>query len=130
MKNKVRILILEDTQKKREEILEIFKKDCCLIDSVDNINSCLEYLSSTFYDLVILDMKIPRRQGEDAIDYGGEEVLNDLYSNNSYKMPGRIIALTRYEDLKEKLQQNYAEISVIRYCNPPENSDCLKRENS
>ncbi|WGQ14521.1 response regulator [Sphingobacterium faecium] len=112
---KIKILVLEDSEHKKSAIESIISTDDVDPTYCTNIIDCENSLADLKYDLLILDMKIPRREGEESISKGGIEVLDKLYLDDELNMPTRIIALTRYDDLQSLLNEKYGEIAVLKY---------------
>ncbi|NOS83653.1 MAG: hypothetical protein HOP31_00805 [Ignavibacteria bacterium] len=101
--NMIKILIVDDSDlkirnilKSIEDIIDIHKISCDV--SSDRINA-LRLLKINQYDLMILDIRLPNRFGEDSIENGGLKLLNELEANKKYFLPFHIIGLTGYEDV-------------------------------
>ncbi len=83
------ILIIDDdiplTKVLREE-LSLVGYD---VEVINNSNEVLNRLSNEFYDLILLDLKMP--------EVDGFEILKELKAKN---YPGKIIVMTAYADVE------------------------------
>ena len=59
----MRILIVEDEQQLSEALGAILEKHNYTVDRVFNGEDGLDYILSNIYDLVILDIMLPKRDG-------------------------------------------------------------------
>jgi nucleoside phosphorylase/CheY-like chemotaxis protein len=102
----IRILIVEDSADKLREIVKEILKDSRLsennIEFSNNSKDAKKKLASERFDLLILDMNLPKTMGTDALHLEGVEVLNFIKNNNRAIPPGYIVGLTAYaEELKD-----------------------------
>ncbi len=63
----MRILIAEDEKDLQEIIVKRLKKEGYGVDGCDNGEDALYYLESTTYDLAILDIMMPKKNGIDVV---------------------------------------------------------------
>lgn len=98
----LKILIVEDNHEKRR----IIAKTALSVDGIDG--ESLEYASDvvsakkaikrTRFDLVILDINLPRT-AESAVEVGaGIDVLKFIRNNNSAKPPAYLVGMTAFDD--------------------------------
>lgn len=113
------ILIIDDSEIKVVKIKEAITRAGheSLITLARDQNEARRKLHDEKYDLVILDMQLPVIWGEtDPESQGGENILSDLFTmSEDYKMPTSIIALTEYEFLQNKIQDEYPDVAAIRF---------------
>ena len=111
------ILIIEDEESKTKSIMDF-------IHSVENrvtlaIVGCqidaLSILEKTKFDLIILDMCLPLRVGDELDESGGEKILDELDINDEYIRPSLIVALTQFDDLQEEIRNKFPELGAIKY---------------
>lgn len=98
------ILIIDDDPIKlgriKEIILDPTLVEVAIIHEAYNIADGISLLSSTQFDLLLLDLNIPLRDGEIPKHNAGVKVLTELRRNNRLIKPSNIIGLTSYEELK------------------------------
>lgn len=82
----------------------------------------LQQLALVRFDLLLLDINIPRRLGEPVRRGAGLEVLAEFDRNLSLNRPGQIVGITAYEDLANEFGAAFTRDlwSVVLYS---ENSD-------
>lgn len=87
----------------------------CIADAV-------QALRETAFDLMLLDINIPRRLGEQAIRGGGIQVLREIDRDDRLHRPRYIVGLTAYEDIVEEFGGTFDDQlwSLVHYS---ENSD-------
>lgn len=117
----MKILIVEDNDIKRNEIIELLcnanialKKD---FKECKSINSAKETLRKEKFDVLLLDLNLPIRDGSESIPKKGLELLKDFKYDVRYSQPKEIISITAYEEelaeVKEEFEQNL--IHIIHY---------------
>ncbi|CAI1074197.1 response regulator [Serratia quinivorans] len=115
----INILIIEDDENKLKSILHVVN---CKADkepnyeTVDNVQSALEKIRLYQYDIIILDLNLPLRKGENARENGGSSILYRLNSPE-YCTPKYLIALTQYTNLAEKYGHDFSrnDINIYNY---------------
>lgn len=112
------ILLVEDSEYKIEKVRnfinQVAPKSKILV-AKDQI-AAQKYLLQEKFDLMLLDMQLPNRFGEGELDAdGGENILRELEINDNYKQPDKIVALTEFENLKEKFNHNFDNFSSIKF---------------
>ena len=89
----MKILIAEDDQRLRKNIVHIIQKEFHHVDAVDNGQDALEYIQFDDYDLVILDWMMPKLSGIEVC----QEVRNRGFS-------GGVVMLTAKDDSTDIIQ--------------------------
>jgi len=88
----------------------------------------LTTLKSQHFDLMLLDVNLPRRLGEQPQRGGGAELLKETHrlsddgGKNSIFRPHYIVGLTAYDDIIEEFGDSFGDLlwTIVRYV---ENSD-------
>lgn len=88
----MRILLIEDEASLVEALIEILKKNKYLIDAVYNGNDGLEFALSGIYDIILLDIMLPKINGLD--------LLRELRKNH---IPTPVILLTAKSEVEDKI---------------------------
>jgi nucleoside phosphorylase len=98
----LKILIIEDEQAKKRLLAEaIGSVRVDLVDSItfaDNVRDAKRELSRCRFDLVVLDLNIPRVASEQVAAGAGLEVLSFIRTNKRAIAPGYVIGLTAYDE--------------------------------
>jgi len=100
----ISILIVDDDMNKISSIISTIKinyKDQIEIKQASNVQEALEILQNNDLHLLITDLFMPLRQGEDPTEKGGEILLREIYkSKNKASTPIYIVGLTQFEEVK------------------------------
>jgi nucleoside phosphorylase/CheY-like chemotaxis protein len=107
------ILILDDLDSKVSRIEEVLSR----YDEIPNQSwqVCTNSrdakiaLRQTEYDLLILDIQIPIRQGETPQLEGGVDLLREIHTRSGYKKPTCIIGLTEHPELIDKVDHAFSD---------------------
>ncbi len=109
----IEILIMDDSNEKIESlknvILPIFQNGEILIEVANSLVEGRTKMQDKTYDLLILDMVMPEHDGEDSSQTAGADYLNEIYENQSIKVPVQIIGLTEYEEKFAKQQKDFKD---------------------
>ncbi|NBB81727.1 MAG: response regulator [Verrucomicrobia bacterium] len=99
------ILVVDDSPEKvariRKIIYEFDELDKNRVVVCGSLLDAKQNLVKTRFDLVILDIQIPNREGEDPVAVGGVNLLREIHSRNRYKKPEWIVGLTEFPDKLE-----------------------------
>jgi nucleoside phosphorylase len=102
----IRILVLDDNKEKTKRILELIRTIPEIVptnvsvaqDLIQARDLCRQYL----YDLLVLDLRLPNRIGDEPDDMAGCEFIKELNTSTTLLRPYHIIGLTAYEEVLEK----------------------------
>ncbi|MDP1800841.1 MAG: response regulator [Bacteroidota bacterium] len=100
----IKVLVIEDNPDKTKVVRNLLDKNKG-IERYDVANDSLEarrLLELNFYDLLILDLKIPKRFGDDPLPENSINLLDELNKGGRLIRPSHIIGLTEFDKLKEK----------------------------
>jgi nucleoside phosphorylase/CheY-like chemotaxis protein len=107
----ISILIVDDNSEKVKalikcliEIPEIQKVD--IITASDG-NTGKKYLREKYFDLLILDLSLPERFGDDPEMNGGIKFLDEIELDEEVLLPFHIIGITAFSDLIAKFQNDF-----------------------
>lgn len=108
----LRVLVVEDDNIKYGRIHHALERAGVLGSEISHAITAaqaLENLEELNYDLMLLDINIPRRLGEKPIRGGGLKVLSDLRRDPKYRPPRYIVGLTAYEDVIQEFGESFAD---------------------
>lgn len=116
MKN--RILLVEDDDIKREQIISVlrFINDKCIIDSSGALNSGLNQLSENEYELVVLDMSLPvfeKGYSKRFDTLAGISFLDEMKRINNLTP---VIILTQYSTFSDDNCNEYSLNGIKNHC--------------
>ena len=107
------ILIMDDSGTKvealRHVITNLLPHGEVKIDTAPNIYKGRLQMQATQYDLLILDMVMPHHEDEEQSHTAGAEYLDEIYQNESIKVPLQVIGLTEYEEEFTQQQQDFRD---------------------
>jgi CheY-like chemotaxis protein len=108
---KVLVVVVDDAPEKVRDIVSLLVAIPGIsADSIVVVESGIdarEKLSGTMFDLLILDIKLPLRKGEDPDRKGGMNLLTEITLSPRFKSPPHVIALTGFEDLRKEFQAKF-----------------------
>ncbi|WP_116128449.1 response regulator [Lewinella sp. IMCC34183] len=98
----MRILIVDDSGEKIANIAKIIRNinQEFTIETCQDRVSCLKLLIEQGFDLLILDLQLPKISGLDPEDEGGALIVKEIYRKEIYHLPRYIVAVTQYTGLK------------------------------
>jgi nucleoside phosphorylase len=105
------ILIVEDDTAKLGKIhlaLIQYGVDAEHIVHTLTLSEAAEQLRCRRFDLMLLDINIPRRLGEKAMRGGGLMLLAQLKRDNGMIPPGQVVGITAYDDVIEEFGEEFA----------------------
>ena len=102
----MKVLLLDDENTKATKVKTILREKCGLkdedIDIVTSLNDAAAKMNLVIYDLLIADMCVPEKFGQEPLENGGVELVKLIANDKRLKAPRNIIVLTAYRELKEK----------------------------
>src|ERR1700753_3596387 len=69
----------------------------------------LSRLQETRFDLMLLDVNLPRRLGEQPVRGGGIEVLREIARNSEYHPPRYVVGVTAFQDAVEEFGSEFED---------------------
>lgn len=115
----MKVLIVEDDSSKVNEISKILREfeEVLEDDVVLDIQKATEKLKIKKYDLLILDVNLPNRMGENPVEGNGTKFLETVKSSNKFFEPDYVVGLTAFEEelisSDTVFRSNFSEL--IRY---------------
>jgi nucleoside phosphorylase/CheY-like chemotaxis protein len=107
----MKVLVVDDTPEKITDIVGLFEAIPGIAASsivvCDSGIDAREKLSETMFDLLVLDIKLPLRKGEDPDRKGGMNLLTEITLSPRFKSPPHVVALTGFEDLRKEFNAKF-----------------------
>ena len=107
----IKILVVDDNIEKISDIGKIIDefKDIKSesISTVTNLNDARRSLCNEKYDLLILDMNIPPKIGDEPKNNAGLDLVRDINNLQRINKPSNIVGLTAHEELKELYEKDF-----------------------
>lgn len=108
----MKILIVEDDARKYGKI-----KECAIACGVSEgdifhkvtASEAVTFLKGERVDLLLLDVNIPRRNGEGSERGAGLGILRELHRDETLNRPGYVVGVTAYEDAIEEFGPEFEE---------------------
>lgn len=96
----MKVLIVDDSTSKLAEITSLISSvsESFEIESCEDCIGCLIKLKNK-YDLIIIDLFLPLRPGEDPVTNGGQHIIEQITRDKNLKPPTYILGLTQYDEL-------------------------------
>jgi len=109
----VKILIADDNHLKIKDLREVLSHIPEIsfenYDIATDLISAKRYLSVSHYDLLILDLNIPERAGDDPLPENGINFLEEIKRSQRLLKPFHIIGLTAYEKYKSQFESVFID---------------------
>src|SRR5689334_3626502 len=97
------ILIVEDSDTKAAEVEKTLRRtvthDGLKIERARTFIGATRKLQAETFDLLVLDLVLPIREGEEAVVHGGKQVLSEILEGSDCRHPSHIICLTAFEEV-------------------------------
>ena len=107
------ILIIEDSLEKFEAIKTTIKEiNVNIGNKIQHAQSIIEakiFLEKVLFDILVIDLVIPLRAGEEANPENCCQLLEEIETSPFLKSPLSIIGLTQYDDLNPKFSDFFEE---------------------
>lgn len=120
----MKILFVDDESKKLKRLYSAISQIDGIspedLDSVLDLNSAKERLVNTFYDLVIMDLKISEclaEYQENESEIAGLEFIDEILETDAIKTPQEIVILTEHDELQKKCMElgKDFDFQVLKY---------------
>jgi CheY-like chemotaxis protein len=120
----INILIVDDDTKRQNKLILSIQKmeDIQFLNIVacTNANEAMVSLKSTSFDLMILDVVIPKRSDDKTpSSINGIKLLTDMHKKNIYLTPNKIIGITSFTDdlydYRDAFQENTSVVLNAQY---------------
>jgi nucleoside phosphorylase/CheY-like chemotaxis protein len=98
----LKVLVVEDNNEKYNRVHAVLEQAGLSTDDITHSIAAapaFEHLRQTQFDLMLLDVNIPRRLGETTQRGGGLELLRELGRETELRRPTYIVGLTAFEDV-------------------------------
>ncbi len=118
------ILIVDDSIDKIAKIVSVIEQVSSdfFIDSVNDSHRAQLKLRSTKYDLLIVDLLLPIRVGEEPLPNGGELLIKEIKRKEILIPPSLIVGITQHEEY----ESNFSSIWKLLIYNKGNWDDDLK----
>lgn len=117
----ISILIVDDSTSKSEKIVaaiyQILEPPDVAIDRAFDAHDAGRRMLLNTYDLLVLDLFVPLRAGEEARRDGGVLLLRQMSRQREWKTPRHILGLTAYQDLAAESEPAFKRdlLHVVSY---------------
>ncbi|MBX2901165.1 MAG: hypothetical protein KF775_16035 [Cyclobacteriaceae bacterium] len=116
----MRILIVDDSNDKIVSIVSLIQSisNNFIIESAVDIIGAQRKLIEAKYDLLITDLLLPSREGEEKDSNGGHNLVREVERNSRLKSPNYIIGITQYEEYID----SFSKVWRVVHFSPASNS--------
>lgn len=96
----INVLIVDDSNDKIAKVVSTIRSlsETIHVDFVIDSISAQKYLSEKKYDLLILDISLPLREGEKPGPEVGKNLLSEINRKKNFNSPNYILGLTQHDD--------------------------------
>lgn len=122
----IRILVVDDNTERQSSIVRVIKNAIGGIEGVEiktasYVIDVKNILSKTTIDIMILDICLPLRPGDNLQRDAGIKLLNDINGSTRYTYPRYVIALSEHEELTKEFSLDAGIIHTSIYYNAMSN---------
>ncbi|TAL39502.1 MAG: hypothetical protein EPN97_02250 [Alphaproteobacteria bacterium] len=118
----ITVLILEDNDYKLKKISELLVSQHIPTQFVKMVRTVYDAecaLIENLFDLLILDINVPLRQGEDTRRHGGLTLLRNIKRKGTqFNVPDHIVGITAYQDIKDEVLPSFDGQWHVLYFDP------------
>jgi nucleoside phosphorylase len=113
------VLLVEDNDSKSFQIEEALREaiPSVRIDRAKSFRSAVRFLEAKAFDLLVLDLMLPIRDGDKPTEQGGKDVLLEIMEGQGCRKPSHIICATAFEEMANSFQTEAARklVHVVTY---------------
>lgn len=126
--SKVKVLIVEDDSQKCSNISDAiadFFGDA-VIDRAETLAESTSRIYQNSYDLIVVDLLLPRRKGDHPTDIS-DEIIEHLAESELNKLT-TTIAISKFEDVVDKRRDDFVRAGILLICYGDDNAwlECLR----
>jgi len=118
-------LVVEDKTEKLRSIAQVLENSGSDVDRASSRSSAVSMLQDSSYDLLAVDIALPRSASDTPDRRGGLELMRSIEEHETVYTPGHIIGITAYTDIIEDFEDRFSR-DGIRLIKCDENSDIWK----
>lgn len=126
----MKILIVDDDTARAGQLAEfLIQGGFCERGEIDNATdglSARDALGSRIYDLLILDVVLPFREGDDETERTAVDLLREISDTSNLNKPAHIIGLTAYEAAERQVAPVFFSRSWVLVRQSQMNDDWLR----
>lgn len=115
----ISILLVDDNQHKISNIRKYLERypEISLIETATNIVSAKRMLVTNHFDLLMLDLGLPLRDGDDPLPQNGIDFLQEINRSERLLRPSHILGVTAFDEYIEQFKDIYEEElwTLIKY---------------
>ncbi|WP_025764626.1 phosphorylase family protein [Dyadobacter tibetensis] len=107
----INVLVVDDNQHKIRAVRRLLEiiPEVKIFETATNVTSAKQYLVNNHYDLLILDLSLPTRDGDDPFPQNGVNFLNEINRNPRFKKPFHIIGFSEFDDFIETFKGDFSD---------------------
>jgi adenosylhomocysteine nucleosidase len=126
---RVSVLIIEDEAQKREQIcaeVERFFGEDVTFEHSETFGEATQKIYGNKYDLIVIDLLLPRRDGDDPVDVS-DEMIDHLVNSEANRLT-TVVAISQFEQVVDQRRGEFAKagIFLIDYTKADEWRSCLR----
>lgn len=111
----INVLIIEDTKAKRDQIADeikaYFNGDALNFSFAESVQTAVKCIFERTYDVIVTDLLIPRRAGEQAVDVS-EDILEHI-RDSAANSKAAVVAISQFSHLVEERRRRFVEAGII-----------------
>lgn len=112
----MKVLLVEDSEEKAGQVEVVLRNATpdrgIEIERAKSFRGAIAKLEAETYDLLLLDLVMPTRDGEAPSDKAGRQVLSEVLDGSGCRPPSHIICLTAFEEIATALRDD-AERNLV-----------------
>lgn len=113
------VLLIEDNDEKAAKVTSVLNSaaNSPHIVRAKSFRSGIRELEAHLFDLLVLDMVLPVRDGEEAVTDGGAKVISEIDDGSFCNRPAHIVCLTAYESIIDSFKNEASKrlVHIVLY---------------
>ncbi|MQU24326.1 response regulator [Pseudomonas helleri] len=117
----MKVILIDDNEKRAELLCSWMASIGVLVENitvVDNTTEARFLISRNYYDVLLLDVVLPKRKKDKALWSNGIELLRYISASTRVKTPEKIVGITAYsEDIssfKDKFEEHCLNVVEVK----------------
>lgn len=125
----LKILFVEDNFEKIKKLTRAAQHQGVTLDDIDVVhssNDAKQKLIASYYDILFLDISIPRRIDQDPLPFEGVSLLKDVLRRDEFNTPAYITGITSHSDVHAEHEDFFKENNFCLFLYDLASNSCEK----
>lgn len=115
----IKLLIIDDDEKRKDRLIKVLlsqsQSNFIDVKYCDTADKARELCKNNRYDVLVLDVCLPKKNGYTATKKEGIKLLKDLNTNPKYFLPTKVIGITAVIDSIDDFRSEFMSYTSVVY---------------